>query len=75
MGHTTVAAPAPIPEMKRPALMTNMDGAPASAIGPRNSAAVRIRMASSLPYLLETGPAIKAPTRPPIVKTDWTRPH
>src|SRR5438477_183352 len=74
MGTTTSAAPAPSPETKRPVARAPMLGARASPTGPKVQKMVVSRMVIRRPYRAATGPAQRAPKRPPRVKIEDTRP-
>ena len=72
MGPTTRDEPAPIPDIILPIEITLMLGAKVSNIGPITKNIVVSRIVSSLPYLLQHGPATRAPRRPPSVKMEET---
>jgi hypothetical protein len=74
-GTITTAAPAPRPDTKRPKVMMPMLGARASSIGPAMKKAVLYSMVGRRPYFEPIGPAARAPSRPPRVKKELTRPN
>ena len=72
MGTTTIAAPAPTPDITRPKLRSPMLLAELSNAGPMTRKSEINRMVISLPYLLQHGPEAKAPSSPPRVYIEDT---
>ena len=72
IGTTTMAAPQPNPEMSLPKQSMGISIAKVSMAEPRMNEMVVARIVRSLPYLLQLGPALRAPMRPPRVKMDVT---
>jgi hypothetical protein len=72
-GTTTSDIPAPIPERKRPRIIMDKWPAKASRLEPRILASAATLITNNLPRLPETGPADKAPRKPPSVNIEETK--
>ena len=75
MGHTTVAAPAPMPDTNLPNAIVKTEYDVACVAEPIARAQVNAIMASKRPYRVAMGPAASEPESPPMVKMDWTKAH
>lgn len=71
-GTTTVDAPAPMPDTRRPNAMANTLPAIDSIVAPTRYRTAVARMAGRRPRRDENGPAAKAPSKPPRLKMDDT---
>ncbi len=71
MGTITVDAPAPSPDKKRPIENTAMEPDKASRLAPSTKNRAVRRMASSLPCFEDSGPAKRAPMKPPTTNMEF----
>ena len=74
IGTTTVAAPAPMPDSSLPNASKVTDGARAESRPPSVKTTVVRRWGRTRPERVESGPAERAPRRPPRLNMEVTRP-